>query len=226
MKVSNYFKKILPIIYLTCFILSTVLIFVKASETGEISSTQSSNLADFIQNNVVGMDKIAEKVEDFPTLIRKFFGHYGLFALNGFFAILTLLSFIKKPLLPFVFAGITAVFVSAVSELIQGGVEGRTPSVTDIVLNVQGFVSGSSVSLILYLLSEDKKVQTLKDNVISFFANLTLILLSILAYFIIANKSESIDFCATVEILVTFIWLIFEIIYILIKLKREKIKTA
>ena len=32
------------------------------------------------------LDKIAEKVEDFPTLIRKFFGHYGLFAANGVFA--------------------------------------------------------------------------------------------------------------------------------------------
>ena len=68
MKISTLIKKILPYFYLIIYLISTALILFKSAETGDVSAKQSSSFAEYLQNNVIGMDKIAEKSEDFPTL--------------------------------------------------------------------------------------------------------------------------------------------------------------
>ena len=217
MKISTLIKKILPYFYLIIYLISTALILFKSAETGNVSAKQSSSFAEYLQNNVIGMDKIAEKSEDFPTLIRKFFGHYGLFAFNGFFAILTLFSFLKTSTLPIIISVILGVIVAVLSELIQGATDGRTLSSTDAILNVQGYLSGVAVALILCLFFSFKRTENFKNSVTSYIIFLTASILSIIIYFIFSSKSESVEFCTCVEFFVVSLWIIIEGSYLVYK---------
>ena len=64
MQIIKFIKKILPYFYLALFLLTTALIIIKSAETGEISATQSNNLAEFLKENVIGMDKIGVHPND------------------------------------------------------------------------------------------------------------------------------------------------------------------
>ena len=171
------------------------------------------------------MDKIAEKSKDFPTLVRKFIGHYGLFAANGVFAVLSAVSFIKKVNLSIIISVLLGVTISATSEIIQGFTEGRTLALTDVILNVQGHISGISLALLFVLLFKVKRSENIKQNITSFITFLGLAISSILLYFIFSEKYESVEVCTTVESFVLAIWFIIEGVYILIKYNKLKNKN-
>ncbi|MBO5712706.1 MAG: VanZ family protein [Clostridia bacterium] len=225
MNFKNLVKKILPYFYLLVYLLTTVLIIIKSAETGDVSASQSSNFANYLKENIVGMDKIAEKSEDFPTLVRKFFGHYGLFALNGVFAILTAVSFIKLRFLSIIIAFISGVAIASSSEIIQGFTDGRTLSITDAILNVQGNVSGIAVGLILTLFFKDNSTLLPLENLKNYLLFLSLSIISILEFFIFSEKYESIEFCKFVDVIVIAIWLIVEGAYQIFKFKNLKSRT-
>ena len=222
MKVKNFLLSSLKYVYAICFLITMVIIFIKAGESGEVSATQSSNLADYLQNNFKPIENLAQKSEDFPTLVRKFIGHYGLFALNGFFAYLTYFSFSKTSVHAICFSALTAILISTVSELIQGSVEGRFASLTDGILNVQGFVSGCGISILLTYLSSKKRSEILYVKFVSFITFLSFVLLSLFFYLTVTDKTESIEFCTIVEIIVTSIWFIIDGVILLTKLIKSK----
>lgn len=222
MKLKELFFKILPYIYLSVFIFLTVLIFIQSAKDGDTSATSSSNLADYLQENFEPIHKIAEKSEDFPTLVRKFIGHYGLFALNGFFGILTFLSFSKSSVHAICYSALAITVISSVSELIQGATIGRTFAVTDIILNIQGYVSGSAIALILHLFTKRKRYETIYVSINSYALFLLLSILTLFLFYAISDKSESINACTSVEVIVITVWLIIEGLYITVKHRKHK----
>ena len=220
MKFFKLLKKIAPYFYLLAYLATTVLIIIKAAETGEVSAAQSSNLAEYLKENVVGMKEIAEKSADFPTLVRKFVGHYGLFAVNGFFATLSAFSFIKKSMPAILISFLSGVIISLLSEFIQGFTDGRTLSFTDVILNVQGNISGISIALIFSLTFSFKNNECFLKNLKSYLIFILISIVTILIYCAFSKKSESVEVCTIVEIIVVSFWLLIEGIYLIFKRKK------
>lgn len=226
MKFKNVLLKILPYFYAVMFILCITLIFIKAAEPADVSSSASSNLSNYLQNNSVVFNQISKNVDDFHALVRKFIGHYGLFALTGFFGFLTFASISKTSVHSLCLAAISATLVSIISELIQDNTDGRFFSVSDIILNVQGFVSGNAVALVLFWIYERKRRENFYASVTAYLTFALFAILTLFLYQAISQKIESIEFCTIVEIAVVSLWLITEGVFLIIKYNLTKKQTT
>lgn len=222
MKIKELIPKILQYVYLIVFIFLTVLIFIKAGESGEVASASSSNLSEYLQNNFEAVNQISKKVDDFPTLVTKFIGHYGLFALTGVFGLLTFISFTKTSVHAICYSAVTVTLISITAELIQFNTEGRTFSFSDIILNIQGYVSGSAISMLLNWIYNKKRQEHLQISITAYIVFILFSILTLFLYYAISNKIESVEICTVTEIIVVSVWIVIE--GILLILKNNSIK--
>ena len=77
-------------------------------------------------------------------VIRKEFGHFGLFALLGFFAMIAFGRLIPKYIPKTITCGISGLFVAAISEILQLPIftQKRGASVNDVLIDYAGFLFG------------------------------------------------------------------------------------
>jgi VanZ family protein len=142
------------IIYLSLFVIITLVIFVFAGLSGDISSSQSGWVADIL-NSVLRFFSInlsGEQFDIFALVVRKVLGHFLIFLLDGVFGYLALLKLLKinRVWLGLSIATAAMFGVAGISELIQYFTSGRSANWGDVGIDVAGALIGI---LIVFLIS-------------------------------------------------------------------------
>ena len=154
-------RHIIDYVFLTIFILNSGLILFFASNSGEVSSDQSSFLLQIVTTitNGLGLNLSQGEIDGIHQFIRKAIGHFGIFFVDGIFGYLTFsrfLSFERKYNLLLALG--VGLFIASLSEIIQLFAPERGPSVLDVMLDFSGYLLGVLlVIIIINLLTKKAK---------------------------------------------------------------------
>lgn len=153
-------RTIRPYIYLSLFVLTTTLIAFFSLSPAEQSSEHSGIFVDAFAwlFALFGYTPTPDVLGLLDTIVRKLIGHFGLFFIDGVFAYLTFVSFVKakKSWIPLVISlSVTLVF-SFTSELLQLFASGRAMMLTDVIFNYAGAYTGI---MLVYMLMNKKKAK-------------------------------------------------------------------
>ena len=86
---------------------------------------------------------IIEKMDEFLLLVRKALGHFGAFLFFGVLTTLTYLFFYKKSLKKDTIIALSnGIILASITELIQLLIPGRTGNISDVLINLLGFIVG------------------------------------------------------------------------------------
>ncbi len=151
---KRYIKRIVfGIIYILLILFFTY----KCFETGDDSSSSSYKVAKFIKN-VLGHVGIDIKMTDgYITLIRKLIGHFTYFLILGIISIIFYLTFNPYKIMIAIHYCVGFIFAFASEFLFEGNTVGRNASFKDVIIDFSGFILGSSVIVIFYLIHKKKK---------------------------------------------------------------------
>ena len=139
---------------LAVFILCVGLILIESSLDGAASSIQSDGFTHLIgsKGRAGGEAEIvAEEIESLAGIVRKLFGHFGLFAVTAIPAMIFVILAYRDTSFRVagVFIGLAIGCVVAwLSEFIQAFVPGRGPSWKDVGIDCAGFALTCAVFLI------------------------------------------------------------------------------
>lgn len=139
-------KKIVSYLFLTFLILWTSLILVFSFATGEVSTDQSNFVSDLIVRflHLFGVSFGTNGLAELNVWVRKLIGHFGLFAVDGFLAMMTLKAFLfRKPIKQFLWVMLFGVGVAILSEIAQLFTPGRAGMALDVAIDVVGFLFGA-----------------------------------------------------------------------------------
>ncbi len=154
--VFNMKKIIRNFIFITTFLIYIFLIFYSfyhSLKNGESSSNDSQKFSNFIKNtfSVFNFNQINNDV--FNIIVRKLFGHFGLFLLIGIFGLISYFLIFAKIKLSIIVNLIIGFIVSVLAEILQLFTTGRNYSFTDIIINFLGVLLGTlfALSFIIFL---------------------------------------------------------------------------
>ena len=151
-----------------------VFIIVHSCLDANASTQSSNNVAEVVEEivNTVAPNTITEaNHDDFLTFVRKAFGHFGLFMISGLispFASYYWFKYFDKNndlinLLPAIGLGI---IIAIATEIIQRFVPGRSGELTDVLIDLGGFVLGFSIIFVVFLIifMKNRKNKLVKIN--------------------------------------------------------------
>ncbi len=148
------FKKYLPYVYLTVFLTLSTLIILLATSPAEQSSEQSGLIVDMVVGFLGWFDYVpdAQLLDNLTYLVRKLIGHFGIFLIDGVFAYLTTISFIKlkKSWMPLLISIGAMIILAALSEIIQLFASGRAGLLGDAIIDSAGALIGISITYWLH----------------------------------------------------------------------------
>ena len=152
------------------------------SGTGEITT----NLLIEVDRIYPGMDKFEKSVEvhnkgetaavleyeieslrtsnNFKYFIRKLFGHFGAYFILGFITFITFNIFWSNKTKTLIWSLIFGVVFSIITELLQFIPIGRYPSVKDVVINFTGYINGTLIILVIYVVYTKIKERKISSN--------------------------------------------------------------
>lgn len=153
----NIIRVIIMILLLATFFI----IFGFSSQNGEQSGKLSNKIAKFVVENLP-IEKNNNTLERAQRVIRKI-AHFSIYTIVGFL----IMSFIstyptiveEKQMISSLLIGI---FYATSDEIHQGFVPGRSPQVTDVILDSMGVFLG--ILLLLLILKIYKKLQIKREN--------------------------------------------------------------
>lgn len=211
--VKQFIKYLSAILYVFLILFN----FYQSVQTSSSSSSISSSFTDFIVETFPPVNQIAQNTQDFPTLVRKFFGHYGIFTLIGLFGTIFYLLTFSKPTTFSIVTILSGIVVSSLSELLQYFSDGRSSEFTDILLDFNGYLTG--LFLLLSALVFVKTNKYFISNLITLITSF----LSILAYVLFSKKYESITICFYFFLFfLTLFVIVYLIKYLIYKLKNKR----
>ena len=122
------------------------------------SIESSSGVTDVVGGVVdtIAPDKIDTGKPEFAALIRKLFGHFGLFAMNCFFGILGLYLLLSKKWLHMIIVASVGIVLSVVTEYFQILAGDRQFSVRDMFINAGGCLFGFLIGYLLIIIYNKK----------------------------------------------------------------------
>ena len=218
---KNLVKQFIKYISLILYIFLISFNFYQSVQTSQVSSNMSSSFTDFIVENFPPVNHIAQKTQDFPTLVRKFFGHYGIFTLIGFFGTIFYLLTFSKPKIFSIITIISGIIVSITSEILQYFSVGRSSEFTDMLLDFNGFLTG--VFIVLSALVFIKSSKYFISNIIT----ICTAFLSVLAFILFSKKYESINICFYLYLFFLALFLLVYLLkFIIYKLKNKQNSTT
>ena len=157
-------RLILGIIFTTLYVITIAMIVKYSFENGTKSIESSSGVTDVVGSVVetIAPDKVDTKKPEFASLIRKLFGHFGLFAANCLFGMLGLYLLLSKKWLHIIIVSTIGIILSIVTEYFQILAGDRRFSVTDMLINaggcLLGLILGYAVLLIYNKISSKKLI--------------------------------------------------------------------
>ena len=135
-----------------------------------IESTKASQgvveVAEEVVNTVSPNTVTEENYDSFATLIRKAFGHFGLFAASGLLTSLALYLSLSpyswcKHYMNVMFSLVIGLFMGILTEMIQLSVPGRSGEAVDVLIDFSGYIVGTLI-IGLILFSVIKKLRKSK----------------------------------------------------------------
>lgn len=151
------------------FIALNIFIIAESFMGGDASGAQSGRFAD-IAAQAVNFFKpgtiVPENIGEFNGFLRKFVGHYSLFALDGlvgFFTFKLLLSE-KKWYLPLI-ANLSVGFgMAALTEIIQFLIPDRAGLITDVFIDFAGYLTSLLIAYLILLFIHIHKNRKIKNR--------------------------------------------------------------
>jgi VanZ family protein len=159
MKVSKKYL-IWTILFSVIALAINVYIIVHACLDGVQSTEASKGIIDTTEEiiNDIKPGTINESnYSDFVTFIRKAFGHFGLFAISGFFTSLAVFLSINpfkwsKYYMPIILSLEFGLLMGLVTELIQLNVSGRSGELMDVLIDFGGYLLGFLLIFVILFL--------------------------------------------------------------------------
>ena len=129
-----------------------------AEESGKTSSVVVEKVIEVVEPEYDEMpaEKQGEIWSEITHIVRKT-GHFSEFALLGFFTLLYLVTWKKKPFLYGMWAELFCIVYAATDELHQMLSPGRGPGVTDVLIDSAGALAGILLSFFIVKTAERKK---------------------------------------------------------------------
>ncbi len=143
-------KKFTRYIFLIILLLWTALILSFSFASGEVSTNQSNFVSDLIVRflSLFAINFGPNGLSELNVWVRKLIGHFGLFAVDGFLAWMTVRTcFLQKPMKPFLWVMLFGLGVAVLSEIAQLFTPGRAGMAEDVAIDVVGFVFGSLMGI-------------------------------------------------------------------------------
>ena len=100
---------------------------------------------------VIENDKNTNKIREFYHLIRKGIGHFGAFFVLAILSSLVVILFFKRKVLMFIISAVGGFLVAFITELIQLFVPGRGGNIKDVGIDFAGFMTGTIIMILGYL---------------------------------------------------------------------------
>jgi len=150
----------LAYVYLSLFIITSTAIIIFASLSGEVSSEQSSTLLNIVVKitTIFKINLSQTQLDGLHLFIRKAIGHFGIFLLDGAFALLSIHYWTGlKTRTKFVVALSTGIFIAGLSEVIQMLAPNRGPAIGDVIIDFFGFFVGTVIVYWLLNLTSQKQ---------------------------------------------------------------------
>lgn len=126
---------------------------VKSSEASSTVVEISEDVVNTIKPGTVTVDNY----DSFSNIIRKLFGHFGLFVVSGllsslaFYLCLNPLYKFKK-LFIIIISLAFGLLIGGLTEIIQLNVPGRSGEITDVLIDFSGYLIGSAIIAIIILI--------------------------------------------------------------------------
>ncbi len=137
-----------------------------------MQSTEASSgvieVTEEVVNTVAPGTITPENHDSFVTIVRKAFGHFGLFMVSGFFSslafYLAISPFNKQKYYQIIIIALSfGLLMGLVTETIQLYVPGRSGEITDVLIDFSGYLLGFLIILLIlfliirHILKEEKK---------------------------------------------------------------------
>lgn len=151
-------RLIFGIIFTSLYIITIVMIIKYSFENGTKSIESSSGVTDVVGSVVetIAPDKVDVNKPAFASLIRKLFGHFGLFAANCFLGLIGLYLLLSKKWLHVIIVLSIGIILSVSTEYFQIIAGDRRFSISDMFINAGGCLLGLLLSYLIVFLSEKK----------------------------------------------------------------------
>ncbi len=152
-------SKILIIIISGILYIGLMIFFTtKCLETGEQSSESSGKVATLIQKVLNTLFNANIEINDnYLRIIRKLIGHFGFFVVLGITSIVFYLNLPFKLNIRIILHYVIAFLFAFTTEfLLEGNTDGRTASMNDVFIDYSGFISISTIILLIYLYNVKK----------------------------------------------------------------------
>lgn len=218
-KLNKIFRNIVLGIY--CFLI--VIACITSAHSGKTSSNNSGffiNLFHFFPPYRFFLVRIP----DLDSLMRKLIGHYTFFVLIGTCGTLIYLSSIKNVFLSNNINLFSGLFIAAFSEFIQIFAKDRGPTVLDVVINFQGYLSASMlIGTTFAIFRTLKNSLPISEFEISLCFNSLSAVISSIIFIFVTDDSRSINFCNKIFLFIFTASLI--ISFLMIYLNKKNISS-
>lgn len=147
-------RLIFGIICIIVYIVTIIMLVYYSMESGDKSIESSSGITNVVGGVVdtIVPDKVDTKRPEFASLIRKLFGHFGLFTVNCFFGLLGFYLLCSKKWLNLVIVLPVGMALAVITEVLQLHAGGRNYSVRDMFINSGGCLFGLCIAyLFIYI---------------------------------------------------------------------------
>ena len=164
---------ILTIVVSVLALAMNIFIIVQACLNGEASSSSSGMLVNLLKSfiNVFNKEAINESnIGEFTQVIRKLIGHFGFFAISGgltSWSVYLVSYYLKKykHFMGIIFTLCFGLFLAGLTELIQAFVPGRSPQITDVLIDFGGYLLGTGIVLLIVFIHLRRKEIELEEKV-------------------------------------------------------------
>lgn len=149
-------------LYMLYLSLLTILIYT-CLQTGNDSGDLSTKVANYIakaQSKITGRN--VEVTKHYRVIVRKLIGHFLFYMAFGIVSILTVLSITKLPRnIRITLHYVIGIFLAFFTEFVlQAHTAGRTPALADVGLNMLGYMSASTILVMVYIFGRYGKPRT------------------------------------------------------------------
>ena len=145
-------------------------IIVNSYLTGPVSTAASNSFINGISSTINGISPgtvNSSNKETFTMIVRKLFGHFGLFGLSSCLTTWACYLFLKNTKVKwFVWEGLISFgigfFVASLTELIQLFVPGRSGSIVDVLIDLAGYLIGVLLVILIIFAAKSQYLQEKK----------------------------------------------------------------
>lgn len=159
MKVSKKYL-IWTIVFSVIALAINVFIIVHSCLDASVSTEASSGVTEVVEeiiNDIKPGTITPENHDSFVTIVRKAFGHFGLFMVSGFFSslafYLSISPFNKQKYYQIIIIALAfGLLMGLITETIQLFVPGRSGEITDVLIDFSGYLLGFLIILLILFL--------------------------------------------------------------------------